>query len=275
MKAVPTGLTGDEKTRPYAAYFDRKPADIPGERLGPMATPMDPSLALLPEDLNDLLPPGYLASEAGWCVMPNGTGYVSCLTKMSGVTPHMIDWWFAWHALESLRYKIWWPEGHFDLQISRAARERILDPEIPMAEKNHGLTHHVLEDIGGGAPDKIRIRFMSPEDYGFDMSRFKPPKSGTLVAGVGYVKSARAPFFVPAVPVMMCHLVREIEDGIEFRTRFWMGYDMVGRKPKKKLPPFIRIPKKIPKGLALHCVHEYANLSSFLPRIFEEQNGSL
>jgi hypothetical protein len=246
----------------------------PKKNLSVMVAPMDSSKALLPEGLNALLKPGYLASEAGWCVMPNGSGYVSCLTKMPGVTPRMIDWWFAWHPLEPLRYKIWWPEGHFDLKISGAARERILDPEVPMAEKNHGLIHHVFEDIGGGAPDKIRIRFMSPEDYGFDMSRFKPPNASTLVAGVGYVKSGKAPFFMPAVPVMMCHLVREIEGGIEFRTRFWMGYDIKDRKPKKKLPPFIKIPAKIPKGLAMHCVHEYANLASFLPRIFEEQNGS-
>lgn len=275
MKDCSTGLTEEEKARPYAAYFDRRPADVPDERLGPMAAPMDPSLALLPENLNDLLKPGYLPAEAGWCVMPNGTGYVSCLTKMSGVTPPMIDWWFAWHALEPLRYKIWWPEGHFDLQIGEEARKRILDPAVPMAEKNHGLTHHVFEDIGGGAPDHIRIEFKSPEDYGFDMTRFKPPHASTLVAGVGYVRSAKAPFFIPAVPVMMCHLVREADGGIEFRTRFWMGYDIVHRKPKKKLPPFVKIPARIPKGLAMHCVYEYTNLSSFLTRIYEEQGGRL
>jgi hypothetical protein len=275
MKGIRAGLTEEEKAKPYAAYFGKTPAAPPGELLGLMASPMDTSKALLPEDLNDLLRPGYLAAEAGWCVMPNGSGYVSCLTKMPGVTPRMIDWWFAWHALEPLRYKIWWPEGHFDLQIGEAARKRILDPAVPMGEKNHGVTHHVLEDIGGGAPDKIRIRFMSPEEYGFDMSRFRPPNASTLVAGVGDVRPARAPFFIPAVPAMMCHLVRELEDGVEFRSRFWIGYDIKDGKPKKKLPPLIRVPAKIPKGLALHCVHEYTNLASFLPRIFEEQNGRL
>lgn len=96
MKGCKTGLTDEEKTRPYALYFDRTPVAPPKESLSPMAAPMDPSEALLPEDLNELPKPGCLASEVGWCVMPNGSGYVSCLTTMPGVTPRMIDWWFAW-----------------------------------------------------------------------------------------------------------------------------------------------------------------------------------
>ena len=275
MKAIKAGLTDEERTKPYAAYFDRAPVLPSTDALAPMEQPIDPSNALFPENLNDILKPGYLAAETGWCVMPNGTGYVSCLTKMPGISSQMVDWWFAWHALEPLRYKIWWPEGHADLQISDEARKRILDPAVPMSQKNHGLAHHVLEDIGGGAYDKIRIQFMSPEDYGFDMSLFKAPNVSALAAGVGYVRSTRAPFFIPAIPVMMCHLIRDIDGGIEFRTRFWMGYDIVNRKPKKKLPPFIKIPARIPRGLAIHCVYEYTNLASFLPQIYEEQRGEL
>jgi len=268
-------LTDEERSKPYAKYFGRTPTTPPKQALAVMAQPIDPSKALMPENLNDLLNPGYLASEVGWCILPNGAGYVSNLTKMPGVTVEMINWWFAWHALEPLRYKIWWPQGHYDMQISEETRKKILDPSIPMEQKHYGVTHHIVEDIGGGAADSIRIEFKSPEDYGFDMTRSKTSNVGTLVAGVGYGRSTKSLPFIPRIPTMMCHLIREITGGIEFRTRFWMGYNLVNRKPKKRLPPFVKMPPKVPKGLAIHNVYEYHNLASFLPQIYGEQKMKL
>ena len=51
-------LTDEEKSKPYAKYFDRAPATPPKEALAVMAQPIDPSKALMPENLNDLLNPG-------------------------------------------------------------------------------------------------------------------------------------------------------------------------------------------------------------------------
>jgi len=39
------------------------------------------------------------------------------------------------------------------------------------------------------------------------------------------------------------------------------------------LPPGMRIPDFVPRGLAIHNVYEYANLASFLPQIYQEQKG--
>ncbi len=268
-------LTSEEKTKSYADYFNNEPAKPAEDRLKELEKPLDPALALMPEDLNDLLKPGYLASEWGWCVLPNGTGYASGIVKMPGVTDEIIDWWFAWHALEPLRYKIWWPTGHYDLQINGEDRKRILDPKVGMKEKNYGVTHEVIEDIGAGIPDRIRIRFKSPEDYGFDTSLLKNSDVKSIIAGVGFVKSTKSPFFVPEIPAMMCHVVREIPGGVELRSRFWLGYDVVDKKPKKKLPSFIKVPAGKPKGLAMHCAREYHNLAAILPGLYEEQKGSL
>lgn len=95
------------------------------------------------------------------------------------------------------------------------------------------------------------------------------------MAATGHVKSAGVPFFIPAMPALMCHFIREIPGGIEMRSRFWMGYNIIDRKPKKKIPPFIKIPSRIPKGLAAHCAYEFSNLASFLPQIYEEEGGEL
>jgi hypothetical protein len=72
----------------------------------------------------------------------------------------------------------------------------------------------------------------------------------------------------------MCHAVRETPGGVELRTRFWIGYHVIERQPRLLLPPGVRIPEFVPKGLAIHGVHEYTNLAALLPKIYEEQKNN-
>ena len=71
-------------------------------------------------------------------------------------------------------------------------RAKVLDPDRPLVLKFQGVTHHVYEDIGGGADD-LWISFMTPEDFGFDMSRWKSPNVATLVAANVLIKAAALP----------------------------------------------------------------------------------
>ena len=98
--------------------------------------------------------------------------------------------------------------------------------------------------------------------------------SGTQVNRFPYEGGAPPPG-VPSfkAPAIMCHLVREIPGGIEFRTRFWMGMRIIDRKAVRCIPDTVRIPDFVVKGLAVHNVGEYANLASFLPQIWAEEKG--
>ena len=128
-------LKPEERALSYAKYYDLPITPIPPEKLAVLqAGPIDPKLALPIERRNDLFNPGYLDCEVGWCVMENGTGYLANLTPMPGVTPEMFNWWFAWHGLEDMRYRIWDPEDHFYARQQNP--ERIKDPGVPMREKN-------------------------------------------------------------------------------------------------------------------------------------------
>jgi len=75
-------------------------------------------------------------------------------------------------------------------------------------------------------------------------------------------------------PAFMLHLICEIPGGIEFRTRFWIGYHVLNKKPHYCLPKEAVIPDVVAKGLAIHNVMEYTNLASFLPEIYEEEKGT-
>jgi len=267
-------LSTEEKAKSYAHYYYRKPALPSEEQLAPMAHCMDTAKALVIEDRNDLMNPGYLAGESGWCILPNGSGFVANHLKMPGVTVDMVNWWFAWHSLDDLRYKIWFPEGHFGISVSEEDRAKVLDPNRMITEKFQGLTHHVVEDVGIG-PENIYISFMTPENFGFDMTRFKAPNVGTLIAANGISIAVSAPKGTPKAPAVMCHFIREIPGGVEFRSRFWIGYHIVNKKAEFLLPPGVRIPEAFPKSLALHNVYEYTNLASFLPELYAEQKGAV
>jgi hypothetical protein len=268
-------LTPEEKAKPYSKYFYRKIVPPAPERLAAMDKPMDPSKALPIERINDLLDPGYHEVEAGWCILPNGGGYIANRNVMPGVTVDMVDWWMAWYCLEPLRYKIWYPPCHFGVSLSDKDRAKVLDPQRSNAQKIWGVTHFVVEDTGGGGAENIAISFMSPQDCGFDMSRFKSPNVGTISAGNGVSQLIDPPPGAPNFksPAVMIHFIREIPGGIEYRTRFWMGYHIVDKKPYFLLPKGARLPDFVPAGLARHNVHEFTNLASFLPEIYREQKG--
>jgi hypothetical protein len=234
--------------------------------------PMDPAKALLPETINDLLNPGYMEVETGWCNLPNGAGYICVNNKMPGVTVAMLDWWFAWHPLADLYYRIWFPSGHYGVSTSARDRRKILDPNLPIKHKIYGVTHHVVEDIGMG-PEDIFIFFCSPEEMGFDMTRFTPPNVAAVYGGHGLDLPAGAPPAAIRAPAIMCHFIRELPGGIEFRTRFWMGYTLMDRKPWLMLPAGIKVPARAVQGLAQHNVEEYSNLRAILPLVYQEHGG--
>ena len=262
-------LTESEQKLPYASFYDYEtPAPDPA-LYQEVAQAMDPAKALAIEHINDLLNPGYLEAERGWCVLPNGCGYVAAHCIMPQVTPEMFEWWFAWHALEDMRYRIWWPWQHYGIYVKDEARKIITDPNTSLTEKYEGITHYVVEDIGTGC-NELAISFKRPEELGFDMSRFKKPNIAALAGANVLIYEPGKSMGNPAGCNTMCHTVRELDGGgIEVRTRFWFGYQMIDKKPVKILPDGVRMDETFPRGLAHHAIDEYTRLSYLLPKIYE------
>ncbi len=269
MKYKP--LTPEQQARPFAKFY-RDPVLPDPKKLAIMDAPCDPAKAIYPEQMNDLLNPGYLDVEIGWCNLPNGAGFIASQNQYMGVTAEMIDWWFVWHTLEDLRYRIWYPPNHCGIMISPETRKRFLDPNVPLKEKNWGQTHHVTEDCECG-PENIDITFLSPQAFGFDPERFKQPYVSTFAGGFGWAVAVDKKDESITAPAMMCHIFRDIPGGIEHRTRFWMGYRLSNGKPELTLPPGIAVPQAAVQGLARHNVKEFANLAVVLPQVYAEFGG--
>jgi phloretin hydrolase len=266
-------LNPEDQSKPYAKFY-RNPAPPDPSHLAMMDAPCDPSKAIYPEQMNDLLNPGNLDIEIGWCNLPNGAGFIANRNIYRNVTAEMIDWWFAWHPLDGLRYRIWHPPQHAGIALSPEDRGKILNSNLPIAQKNWGVTHHVAEDCNCGL-ENIDITFLSPREFGFDMTRWREPYASTFVGGFGWSSPANPKGHVIKAPSLMCHIFRKIPDGLEHRTRFWMGYRLSQRKPVLVLPPGISVPVIAVQGLARHNVQEFSNLGVLLPEIYAEFGGPL
>jgi hypothetical protein len=95
----------------------------------------------------------------------------------------------------------------------------------------------------------------------------------TLIATNSKRRQVGAFFLRPWASAVMCHFVRTTDDGVEFRSRFWLGRQLVDGQPRTRLPPFVKVPAAAARGLARHNVLEYANLASFLPALYREMNA--
>ncbi len=262
-----TALTEEQKAEPYANYFDQDMVAPSAELQAAVSAPIDCDDALPINEINTLLEPGYQEVETGYCVFDDGGGYASALIDMPGVTLEMIDWWFIWHPQESLRYKIWDKEDHFDVTISDADRAKFNDESLTYAERLWGSTHHVRENIGvpvafrllegltGADPYAIDITFISPEDCGFDMTKFDTSTETVICAESG-----------------MRHFVRKTADGVELRSRFYAGY--VEQDGEFVRDSDSETPIDIEAALNQHMIEEFTNLASFLPELYAEYGPS-
>ncbi len=262
-----------ELTMDEGRYWSNKTVPVPKDVEAALNKgPMDPGAILPFKEINGLLNPGYHDVEIGYGVDPDGIQYAACLTDMPGITAEMIDWWFAWHPLHDIRYRIWFPPGHYSASV--ADPERCRDSRFSYRERYWHNKNTVVEDVGNGTV-KLMILFVPPEEFGLDVSRFAEAKVGTAVcANVGPPDRLGGVFFTK-----MCHLVRETAEGVEMRSRFWIGQDIrkEGKAEDALINRFLnlKIVKKralprVARHVARHCAEEYTNLAHLLPQLFSE-----
>ncbi len=278
IKATRPELTPEERDRPFSKYYYEEIPQPDPVHYSMMDKPIDSAKAFGPEEINRLLDVERLESpdevEIGWCHLPNGAGYIANKKFYPGVTADMIDWWFAWHPLEDLRYRLWYPPQHGGIMLSPIDRARILDPSIPNAEKNWGVTHYVTENCDNGM-DNVDITFMSPDMLGFDMEKF-PKVISAFAGGQGWACPVEKDDETITAPALMCHVFYDVPGGLLHRTRFFMGYRRcVDGSFDCVLPPDVEVPTEAVQGLAYHNVKEFTRYAEFLPRIYKEFGHSM
>ncbi|MGI5142676.1 MULTISPECIES: DAPG hydrolase family protein [unclassified Streptomyces] len=201
------------RDKPYAHFF-RKEMYLHREVLPALQRPMDPGDALgtSPEELNTLLDAGHHKVENGYCLLADGTAYVASRTPLPGATGEMVSWFFWWYMGESERYSLWHP---YNRVFAEAADPAALSrPGLTHEQRYIGNTVHVTEYVGPKRV-KVKTRFVQPSDWGLDTGRF---------AQAGVVAQICGEIILAGVRVgRMLRLARETDEGLELRTRFWLG----------------------------------------------------
>lgn len=230
--------------------------------------PIDPADALPESQIGRLLDPAPLPAECGYCWLPDGVGYVAMRTAAPGVTAAMVEWWFEWHPVEDVRYRVWHPRAH----VSNRA-----DPPARPGEKPYwGSTHHPVEDIGTGV-EHLRIEFVPPWELGFARDALERPGVMCIVGGFAGDDKRRVRH------TRMVHVFFEdpATGATVQRSRFWIGSSLrpyapaIAAAPVAALinRPLVRnrmIPRRTPQTLARHCAEEFAQLAAILPGLYAE-----
>ena len=73
---------------------------------------------------------------------------------------------------------------------------------------------------------------------------------------------------------MMCHFIREVPGGIELRTRFWLGWNIINGREVKMMPDGEVTPEFKVRALLAHNMKEFHNLAELLPLIYPEQKDN-
>ncbi|BBK78947.1 MULTISPECIES: DAPG hydrolase family protein [Clostridium] len=256
-------LTREEKELSYVKYFYEDLAAVPEEKTAiGNGEACDPKKALNIKDRNVFLKGEDTGIQAGFTVMEDGVGYVANTTFMKDVTVEMMQWWFAWHSVNSdLRYKMWDNEDHYYARADKP--EYVLDKNVPLSEKTWGVNHTIKEDIGLGA-EYLVLSFRCPSDFGYDMDILGSEKCEGMVCAIG----------IGNVPAFMTHKFYNVEGGMMFESRFWIGYKFENGEFIKIIPEGKSVPEIVPRSLFKHNIKEFTNLASILPRVYAEEKNN-
>ncbi len=252
-----TKLTEEEKSStPYAKFFDL-PVPVPSEENIMALLPgkaIDPSAAILPENVSRLFAPGYLECENGYCMLPQGFGFSAVRIDMPDVQPEMMRFWFPWYTSNTVHYKTWLPDMH-----------------VEMCHEEQG--HSAIENLGWGAKRVVlgRSKPFSPQDFGVANPLESDPDFVMLLGGVNPVYEPGSDYFneEPQSISTSVNYFRRKGNGMELRIRSWTGVSYRNgqytlEKPLDPVPLAERV-----RWRACHHAWEWSRMAALLPEIYQ------
>lgn len=255
-------LSPEEKKMPLAKYYMEAYPPEPLKQQLIDAGPMDPGDAIPADDFLDLLRPEGYRTEFGYCLMPDGTGYIALYERsVPGVTGQMMGWYVRWMNFYSksmvpgqgnLRYKLWMPYDHLDHSFVNGK-----DP-------TDGINTLETLDIGAGSrPVACVRRNLDLKQLGFT------DKMEKELADAGCrVSAAWETFEIPGSHICLSITRPCPWGGTETLSREWIGW-----KPgdgKLVRDDFPLCSEEYLKNVVIHNTIEHAHLPRFLPQLYAE-----
>lgn len=269
MKVVP--LPADAKKKSYYKFINEPLIPISEADIHKYTdAPQDASQVVQFKDRNRLLQPDYQPEKDGFYLLENGGIGIVGVIDTPNITSEAADWWAVWHQLDPLRYALWNPEDHYDINITAASRRQILDPTIPNKEKLIGVDCTVLESMNGEKPTEIEINFADPVAMGYDPALIGTPSAMSMIVSNGFMKMGPR-----KVHVFLTEVLRQMADGsTKWISHWWIGCGIEkGQDQYQKLPMRNKIGPKAAM-LVVHNHKEINHLNQILPAVYAENKDN-
>ncbi|MCD8122438.1 MAG: hypothetical protein LUE65_09435 [Clostridiales bacterium] len=261
-------LFPEEEKMPLAKYFYNYPLHMPSPIEMQIINTMNPipvEDAIKPENFMSLLKPyGYDKYELGYCMFPDGSGYVATYrVRPPHISAEMERWYRNWRNLKSksmvpghgnLRYKIWNYADHFD--------------HYYVNWENGSLGIHTTESLDLGAGERMydTIRHEFPlSDFGMTDEWMKELKdAGCQLTSHGSFET----FDEPGSHLCLSYSRPCPQGGIETRSREWIGWRPVNGKLVRDEKTYCT--EEYLKKVVIHTLVEWEHLYTFLPELYAE-----
>lgn len=261
-------LFPEEEKMPLAKYFYKYPLHYPNAMAMQIINNLNPiphEDAIQPHDFMSLLKPyGYDKYELGYCMFPDGSGYVATYrVRPPHISSEMERWYRNWRNLKSksmvpghgnLRYKIWNYADHFD--------------HYYINWENGKLGIHTTESLDLGAGDRMydTIRHEFPlSDFGMTDEWMKELRdAGCQLTDHGSFES----FDEPGSHLCLSYSRPCPQGGVETRSREWIGWKPVNGKLVRDEKTFCT--EEYLKKVVIHTLVEWEHLYTFLPELYAE-----
>lgn len=249
-------LTPEQEKAPYAHFYCRPAPVIQPEcmRIIENGSDMCPDDAITDVNISQILYPDKINIENGYCVLPDGTGYVAACHHMPQVTYDMYRFWLGWWTAEDsgTRYKVWCPGKHFA-----------------------AFHTYTAEDIGG---DYLELYFGSsirPDPSLISIDTAEMAKSTCVMADGGnfLAKVYGAKRELMPTACLVCHFIYldDANEGITMRSRFWFGCQALDGHITRVLEPGRRITMNYLSAFYEHNCLEMSYLRDLLPPLYEQE----
>ncbi len=259
-------LFPEEEEMPLAKYFYNYPLHMPSPlEMQIIENPIAIDDAIPPEEFMSLLKPtGYDKAELGYCMFPDGSGYVATYrVRPAYISGEMERWYRNWRNLKSrsmipghgnLRYKIWNYADHFD--------------HYYVNWQDGSLGIHTTESLDLGQGDRmydtIRHEF-NLYDYGMTDEWMKAlENAGCQTTGKGSFET----FDEPGTHLCLSYSRPCPLGGVETRSREWIGWKPVNGKLVRD--ERTQCSEAYLRKVVIHTLIEWEHLYTFLPDLYEE-----
>lgn len=218
------------------------------------------------QDAQELLEPEALPYTSGIERLADGVLHVAVMTRMPGVTPRMIEWWFGDYMQTTEHYRRWHPRDHIWMEWA---------DKLP---GTHVGAKHLVHERIGGRLQKLRIAFEPSEaSLGPDLER-KLPGAAAFCARTGLLEH-------PIDIGRLVHLAIPRPWGCELHSRFWLGMVRSRSRPgfaasavekigNRKWTRQRSAPTGLGRALFVHCLEEMTTLSDFLAELYASEGNS-